>query len=188
MASVHNVNFIPQMNAHTCWFASMQMLVGYELAKGTARNPTLHKRFMNITLEDLASEQMDGAAGDELIRRQAQQIGMRIEMLDATYTDESAFLGTGGVALGGLDLRMLTMENLLDSRPFGLPCRAAASGQAGHVIVVRGYSDEDGSGPEPIKYWFLDPAAERGAAGAAALRYEDLIRHFIPAGGYVFTF
>ncbi len=189
MARVHTVNFIPQFNANTCWFACMQMLAEYELSTGTARNPILLKRFLNITLDQLASQRMDGAADDGLIRRQSRLLGMRIATLDATYTGGNAFLGTGGVALGGLDLRMLTMENLLDSRPFGLPCRAVSGGRAGmHVIVVRGYSDEDGSGPEPIKYWYLDPAAEPGTSGAAALRYEDLIRNFVPDGGYVFTF
>lgn len=189
MPRVHTVTFIPQFNANTCWFACMQMLATYELNEGTARDPSRLKRFANVTLEDLTSEGMDGAADDALIRRQAQLLGMRLETLDATYTGGDAFLGTGGEALGGMDLRMLTMENLLDSRPFGLPCRAVSGGQAGfHVIVVHGYSDEDDTGPEPMKYWYLDPAAQRGAAGAAALRYEDLIRNYIPDGGYVFTF
>ena len=189
MSSMHNVNFIPQHNEDTCWFACMKMLAGYELSRGTARDPVRLKRFMNLTLEDLASAGMDGAAGDDVIRLQAGLIGMHIEPFAPTYTEGSAFLGTGGEALGGMDLRMITMENLLNHKPFGLPCRVPAGSRARlHVIVIRGYADEDDSGPEPMHYWYLDPAADPVAARASALPYERLIQEYIPDGGYVFTY
>lgn len=180
MARVHSMQFIPQASPNSCWLACMKMLTKYELGGALHDRETL-RAFMNRSDEARA-------ASDEIIQRNAREAGMRIVPFQATYSNPETFGGSS--PLVGLDVRKVFMEQMLDHRPFGMPCRVRAGPTRNglHVIVVRGYTDDDGPGPEPSRYWFLDPADVGPTAPAIAFPYELFIQDFIPDGGYVFTF
>lgn len=180
MARVHNMQLIPQASRNSCWLACMKMLTKYELG-----GALYHRERMRAFME--RSDDAPAAA-DEIIQRNAREAGMRIVPFQATYSNPDTFGGSS--ALGGIDIRPGVMEQMLDNRPFGMPCRVPAgpTRNALHVIVVRGYTDDDGPGPEPSRYWFLDPAEVGPTAPALAVPYELFTQVFIPDGGYVFTF
>lgn len=180
MARVHNVPLIPQASRNSCWLACMKMLTSYELG-GALDDPERLRDFMERPDEA-------NSASDEVIKRNAREAGMRIVPFQATYSNPDTFGASS--PLGGLDLRPALMEQMLDHRPFGMPCRVPAgpNRNALHVIVMRGYTDDDGPGPEPARYWPIDPASVGPTAPALAVPYEVLIQAYIPDGGYVFTF
>ena len=192
MPRLHNVEFIHQQSQNTCWFACLKMLVRYELRVGNPLQRDMLSAFSNYTTENLiALLRGDRGGRDNDLIQLALSLGMQRVPFRRYYTAPDAF---GRISPNNndssIDLRMNSIEQLLNYRPFAMPCAVRRSDNAigFHVIVVRGYSNRQRGGQTVMEYYYHDPAYTGPLPAVGVSTYNDLIYHYVPDGGYLLTF
>jgi len=178
MSIAHDVQFLPQRTASTCWFASLCMVLRWGLRHGKPLAPEAKGMLEIYQRRDRPGVAV--GAPDRAIARIAGSLGLRRVPFQPSYSSPD----TGPVRPlqpEGLDLRPALIERLLRRGPFVLPCLVRVGrGLGAHVVVVRGYRDDN-------SVLVLDPA-DLAPSPLTDVGYTAFLSRYAPHSGAVYAF